>query len=255
MHKLNYIFKNVNLLNIILIATIIVLANYILLPIFNKSVKFKLPPVKQTTGNNEEKPAESQIPFPSDYIMIAEDNLFHPERKIPETKGEQSLQKPEFVLYGTLITDKISLAYLEDLKAPNSTEGRGKRQTVLKKGDALSGYTLQEIEADKIAMVRGDERMVVYLNDPTNPKKREVTEVATAATPAVQKPQRESTHARTKSPPTPRVRTERTTPPAPSVPKGGFKSAPQEQRMSSRSMIDRRNNITPGGFLYDRLHR
>jgi hypothetical protein len=220
MHKLNYIFKNINLLNIILIATIIVLANYILLPIFNKSVKFKLPSVKQTTGNNEEKPAESQIPFPSDYIMIAEDNLFHPERKIPETKGDQSLKKPEFVLYGTLITDNISLAYLEDLNAPNSTEGRGKRQTVLKKGDALSGYTLQEIEADKIAMVRGDERMVVYLNDPTNPKKREGT-----------------------------------TPPATSVPKRGFKAAPQEQRMSSRPTIDRRNNITPGGFLYDRLHR
>lgn len=147
---------------------------HIISPMLDLKVKYALPAAKKPVGGEIEVPAEKQIPSITEYTKVSEENLFHPERKIPvEKKEEKPLPKPEFVLYGTLITDTISLAYLEDLKVPRSTVGRGKRQISMKKGDTLSGFTLKEIEADKIVMVRGEEKMVVSLNDPAHPKKRE----------------------------------------------------------------------------------
>jgi hypothetical protein len=173
MHKLKYIFRNINLLNITLITAVIILANYTVLPMFNMSIKYTLPAGKKIISDKEEKPAASHIPSPADYTMIAEENLFHPERKIPaEKKDDQSLPKPEFVLYGTLITDDLRLAYIEDLKAPYSTLGRGKRQKTMHVGDSLSSYTLREVYHDRIVMVRGDDRVEISLLDPQHKKTR-----------------------------------------------------------------------------------
>ena len=188
MLKVKNFFRNINLLNIILITAIIILANYTVLPMFNMNIRYTLPAGKKTIGDTDEKPAEGRIPSPSDYMIIAEENPFHPERKIPvEKKAEQPLPKPEFVLYGTLITDDISLAYLEDLKAPHSTQGRGRRQTVLKIGDIMSGFTVKEIEADTIVMVRGDEKITIPISDPSHKRERKETAVTTAPA-ATQKP-------------------------------------------------------------------
>jgi hypothetical protein len=204
MHRLNYIFKNINLLNIILIAAIILLANYTFLPIFNKSAKFNLPPVKQPVGHKDEKPAESSIPSPSDYTMIAEENLFHPGRKIPVEKSEENpLPKPEFILYGTMITDNLRLAYIEDLKAPQTTQGRGKRQVVLRKGNSLSGFTLKEIDSDKVVMVRGDETIVVNVTD--SKKGRIVKDTSNVQIPSTQKTPAHSPPLPKRVPPNPSI--------------------------------------------------
>lgn len=165
-----------------LIAAVIVLANYIIFPLFNISITYTLPAGKKIISDKDEKPAEAHIPSPSDYMIIAEENLFHPERKIPvEKKAEQPLPKPEFVLYGTLITDDMRLAYLEDMKAPYSTQGRGRRQTVLKIGDTMSGFTVKEIDIGKIVMVRGEERIEVNVIE-SSKRKRADTGVASPPT-------------------------------------------------------------------------
>jgi len=177
------IIRNINLLNITLITAVIILANYTILPMFNMGIKYTLPAGKKTIGDTDEKPADSHIPSLTDYTMIAEENLFHPERKIPvEKKEEQPLPKPDFVLYGTLIMDDMRIAYMEDLKAPRNTQGRGKRQTAMRKGAALSGFTLKEIETDKVVMLRGEEKIVVPINDPAHPKDRKESGI-TAVTP------------------------------------------------------------------------
>jgi len=80
-----------------------------------------------------------------------------------------------------MISNDLSLAYLEDLKAPRNTPGRGKRQVALKKGDSLSGFVLKEIETDKITMVRGEEKLIVAMNDPQKAKAREVAAAVAAA--------------------------------------------------------------------------
>lgn len=173
---IKYLLKNITLLNIILSVALFFLAVYIVLPAFTSSaVKYTPPSAKKAPagGNEEQQSAQMQAPSPMDYIMIAEQNLFHPERKIPVKETQQSLQKPEFILYGTLITNELSLAYIEDKKSPQSTAGRGKRQNTLRKGETLSGFVLQEVDTEKVVMAKQEEKIVVYLQDPEKAKMRE----------------------------------------------------------------------------------
>lgn len=185
--KFKKIIQNINLLNALLFLVILTFALYSLYPLINIKVKYSLPDAKKKTEEAEETTVQNQIPSIAEYMNIPEENLFHPERKIPALKKEeQPPPKPEFVLYGTLITDNLSMAYLEDLKAPYTTPGRGKRQRSLKKGDTISGFTLKEIEADKVVMLRGEERLVISLNDL---KARESTTITEPSMPAPQSAQ------------------------------------------------------------------
>jgi hypothetical protein len=184
MRRVGGLLRNINVLNIILFVVALVLANYVVFPLLNMEVKYVPAIPRKLSDQKEEKPAQSQTSNPTDYTIIADQNLFHPERKIPpEKKEEAALPKPEFVLYGTLITDNMSFAYLEDKKSPRSTPGRGKRQTALKRGDTLSGYTLKEIDQDKVVMVRGEDTLVVKVIDSSIKKDREAVTTPVTSTP------------------------------------------------------------------------
>jgi type II secretory pathway component PulC len=110
-------------------------------------------------GSDEEQP-----PSPLLFSSVGEQNLFHPERIIPVEKPAPP-PKPELVLYGTLITDEASLAYVEDKKNPRQTPGRGKRVSIMKKGESIGGFVLKEIGPDRIVLMRGDESMTVLLSE------------------------------------------------------------------------------------------
>ena len=184
MSRSRYLLGNINLINIMLTAVLIFLVNYILLPFLNKSMQYSLPVIKkheEIDSSGNKKPDQTKTPSPLDYMVITEQNLFHPERKIPvEVKEAQPLPKPDFVLYGTLISGDTNIAYMEDKKSPHSTPGREKRQTTLKQGDSMSGFTLKELSEDRVIMVRGEERLFVYLTDTQNPKQRGVTAPASS---------------------------------------------------------------------------
>jgi hypothetical protein len=202
------LIRNINLFNVLLLSISVTFAVYTLFPLLDVQVKYTLPPAKKISEGGEmtESPAILSL---AEYANIAEENLFHPERKIPVEKVEQKpLPKPEFVLYGTLITDDLQMAYLEDLKAPFTTPGRGKRQAALRKGDSLSGYTLKEIEEEKIVMARGEESIVVHLNDPNKLKTREVQ-----ASSSVQGTQQPATQHRTTPVQAPKQETSQAQPP------------------------------------------
>ncbi len=120
-----------------------------------------------------------------DYSIILNRNLFHPERIIPpEKKAVVELPKPDFVLYGTLISGDASIAYLEDLKAQKTTPGRGRRQNALKIGQTMSGYTLKEIHEDRVVFMKDQERIEVRVLDNQAKKTRGLTPPA----PTPQKP-------------------------------------------------------------------
>lgn len=160
--------RNINVLNLLLSFLTLLFAAYIFLPSLNVKTIFTLPPISKKEVELMEEPHSKLSPSPADYIKISEENLFHPERKIPlppEKAVEKQLPKPEFVLYGTLITDEIRLAYLEDIKAPRNTLGRGKRQAVMKKGDTISGFTIKEIEPDYIILIRDDETIKLKVTE------------------------------------------------------------------------------------------
>lgn len=187
MSRARYLLGNINLINIMLTGVLIFLVNYMLLPFLNKSMQYSLPVIKkheELDSGSGNKPDQSKTPSPLDYMIITEQNLFHPERKMPvEVKEAQTLPKPDFVLYGTLLSGNINIAYMEDKKAPVSSPGRGNRQTPLKKGESMSGFTLKELSQDRVIMVRGEERLTVYLNDPRKPKERGVTAPASSPSP------------------------------------------------------------------------
>ena len=193
--RIKRLIKNINVLNIVFLTGVLFFAFYIFFPALDITSGFTLPSVKKSAVEKEVTGMEVRIPSITEYAKIPEENLFHPERKIPVEKKadqQQPLPKPEFVLYGTLITDDLRLAYMEDLKAPRNSPGRGKRQTALKKGDTLSGFTLKEIEADRIIMARGEESLTVKVLGDTAKKERSVqtTTQAKEAPPAIpaQKP-------------------------------------------------------------------
>ncbi len=172
----NKFLRNINVINLGLLVLILYFAYFLLFPLMDMPVAYSLPPAKPlATGKTETEPPPQQTLDPMGYTVIADQNLFHPDRKIPlEKKAEAPLPKPEFVLFGTLITSDLGIAYLEDKKAPPvMTPGRGKRQTALKKGESLSGYILKELFNDRVVMNRGEETVTVYLNDAQAPKARE----------------------------------------------------------------------------------
>ncbi|OGW52361.1 MAG: hypothetical protein A2Y81_03345 [Nitrospirae bacterium RBG_13_43_8] len=182
MSRVGSLLRNINVLNIILLAIALVLVNYVVLPLLNVKVRYVPAVAKKLSLDKEKKSAQIPTSNPTDYMVIADQNLFYPGRKIPpEKKEEAALPKPEFVLYGTLITDNLKYAYLEDKKSPRSTPGRGKRQTALKQGDTMSGYTLKEIDHDKVVMVKGEETLIVKVIDIGIKKDREVGSPPAAA--------------------------------------------------------------------------
>jgi hypothetical protein len=189
MRRLSSLLRSINVLNIMLLVTTFLLADYIVLPMLNVQVKFVPAVPKKVSDEKAEKLPQNTTPNPADYTIIADQNLFHPERKIPpEKKEEAALPKPEFVLYGTLITNNLRFAYLEDRKSPRSTPGRGKRQTALKLGDTMSGYTLKDIDYNEVTMVKGDDIVTIKVIDSSVKKDREgvSTPVASTAPPGTQ---------------------------------------------------------------------
>lgn len=165
---MSYFLRSINLLNVILVGLVILMTHSTAGPQFYKP--FRPMPSKAASkapGENE-PPAGDGKTVTLDYISIAEKNLFHPERKIPVEKTAEEakpLPKPEFVLYGTTLLSDRSIAYLEDKKAPQSTPGRGKRVSVLAKGESLSGYVLEDVGRESVLMVRGNEKLTVSLNE------------------------------------------------------------------------------------------
>ena len=190
MGKTRYLLGSINVINILLAGILIAVAYFTVFPGPSVGAGKRRPAVEKTT--RDQKPAEpkkttveDKSPFPTDYIVIAEENLFHPDRKIPEEKADQkkadNLPKPEFVLDGTLITDGTKIAFMEDKKKPVNTPGRPNRQTPLKLGESMSGYTLVEIDSDKVVMKKGDDEIVVNLTSPS--KAREYASTASSAAP------------------------------------------------------------------------
>jgi hypothetical protein len=189
--RLSAILRSINVLNILLAAALLLFAYFVVLPLTDTKVQYIPPAAKKgapASESTEEAPppaAVEQFQSPAEYYAISEQNLFHPERRIPPEKKEAPpLPKPEFVLYGTLVTDDLQIAYMDDRKAPYSTPGRGSRQQAIKLGQSISGFILKEIGTDRVLMVRGEESMVVQIEDSSKPKSRDVTGVGPSTAPA-----------------------------------------------------------------------
>ena len=171
---MKYILQSLNVLNGLLGIVAAAMVYYIAVPFLNPDIRVPLPAVKETIAESYKSSASPQNISQADYAVIGDQNLFHPERIVPpEKKEEKAIPKPDVILYGTLITDQLRVAFVEDKKAPRTTPGRGKRQMTLHKGDNLSGYILRDIETNRIVLAKGEETIIVLLEDG---EKRKATE-------------------------------------------------------------------------------
>jgi hypothetical protein len=103
---------------------------------------------------------------PADYAVLFQENLFHPERKVPPPakKEEMALPRPDVTLYGTYITSESRLAFIEEKSMPVTSPGRGQRHTIMKPGEKVLGFELKRIEPDRIVFVKDKETLTVLLN-------------------------------------------------------------------------------------------
>jgi type II secretory pathway component PulC len=177
------LLKSANLLNLGLLAIAAAGIACTVYPLTSISVNVTPPQLAEPPAGETVAAAPGEhAPAYTDYALIAEKNLFHPSRTL--AAGGPAMPRPEVILYGTLITDQVSIAYLEDKKSPRTTPGRGKRQIALKKGESLSGYVLTAVEKDRIELVKGGDKIVVYLSDQGKVRSDETTR--SAAPPTVQ---------------------------------------------------------------------
>jgi hypothetical protein len=164
MRTIRYLVRSINPLNILLLIIMVAAAIGILFPLMRANARYTLPQVKPKPVEEAEKPQEKigNI-LPSDYTIIGELNLYHPERRVPVDKKAEEIPKPELILYGTMVQDNVQYAFIEDKKSPKTTPGRGNRQTTIKKGDVIGGFVVSEIGTDRITLTKGDEKMTVLL--------------------------------------------------------------------------------------------
>lgn len=163
---LRSITRNVTLLNLLLTTALVLASIGIIYPAMSMNYRLTLPRIVPKEAALQENPAEERsAPLPTDYAVVSEMNLFHPQRVIPiDTKKE--LPKPELFLCGIIRYGKELVAFVEDKKNPTTSPGRGKRQSELRKGTVYAGYSVTDINKDSIVLQRGDQSVSVYLVDP-----------------------------------------------------------------------------------------
>ncbi|NIO15664.1 MAG: hypothetical protein GTN70_01460 [Deltaproteobacteria bacterium] len=170
MPALRYILRNITPLNVFLVV-VMAAAAFALYPSLKKRGTIEMP-APEAQGESPRDVISFDAPADlSDYTVVGELNLFHPDRKPPPPEeAVEVVQAPlpdvEFTLYGTLVTDDVTLAFVEERSSRRRARGRRKRISVLRVGDTISGYVLKIIEPDRVIMVRGEEEMAVPLYNP-----------------------------------------------------------------------------------------
>lgn len=167
------LLKHFNVLNLILISLVFLLGHY-------EYGVYKQPLSVKVTSDKAAKAGKAGLKIDEGkklldrggYMVVTDKNLFHTDRKLVQIKKEVEIPPPDLIVYGTIITDNLKLAYVEDKHVPFSTQGRGQRQRTVRLGEVLSGYTLKTVTPDKVEFVKDDKVLSVDVID-SNRKSRQ----------------------------------------------------------------------------------
>jgi hypothetical protein len=163
---IRYLIRSISVLNLSILACALLVVWHGLLPLLHVSFVYKPRQAKEATAATAEAQGLIKAPPLSDFLVIADQNLFNKERKMPSDKtAEKALPRPEIVLYGTLRMENMLVAFIEDKRSPKTTPSRGKQQAVVRQGDMIGGFIVKQIGPDRIVLSRGEDLMTVYLDD------------------------------------------------------------------------------------------
>lgn len=129
----------------------------------------KKPEIKTQTASARAKESSPR----ADFLSIAENNIFHPERKefpITAIAQPQPNVRPQITLYGVAITGDYQSATIAQTGKPIPKGGR--ETATIKIGDQIGDYKLTKIMPDRIQLTNGEDSFEVLLFDPKTPKKR-----------------------------------------------------------------------------------
>ena len=135
-----------------------------------------------------EPPSGSALPqaaAPREVVnVIAEKNIFNPERKEFSSQAAASaakpLARPQITLSGVVMAGDYQVATIIN---PGRPLYKGERETkTIKVGEMVGEYKLTKIMPDRIVMQGGEDSFEVLLYDPRSPKRR--VEARTPVTPA-----------------------------------------------------------------------
>jgi hypothetical protein len=148
---------------------------------------FKKEGDKKAEGRPEPSPgilAPQEVSPRQSFDMIAEKNIFNPDRKefsIQATPGMgKPITRPPITLYGVVIAGDYQIASIIN---PGRPLHKGEREIkTIKIGESVGEYKLTKIMPDRIVLDGGEDSFEVLLYDPRSPKKR--LEIKTPSLPA-----------------------------------------------------------------------
>ncbi|HBB15765.1 MAG TPA: hypothetical protein DCZ97_01745 [Syntrophus sp. (in: bacteria)] len=190
MKSKRYLLQSINVLNLLMTAAAIGFFITFLSPLLGTQAPVKVPAPNEISPGTPRVVDETMKPSMADYVLIGEQNLFHPDRMITEVKKLPApivQPRPELILHGTMLTDELKIAYLEDKKAGQKNPRRGAPYIVVKEGDNVSGYILKQISESMVVLANGEEQMTLYL-DELKDRKGEITGPTKAPAPAATAP-------------------------------------------------------------------
>ncbi|KJR41864.1 hypothetical protein MCHI_002241 [Candidatus Magnetoovum chiemensis] len=179
------LLRNINILNITLLIAIAGLS-YWGYKYYKTNLTVDLSGKNSSVSASEATNLEERNKLLSkgDYSLIIEKNLFHPDRKFikpaveaqPQTASDVPL--PEFIVYGTIVSNELNVAYVVDKKTPYGTDGtRGERQRTLRLGDDLDGYVLNKITHDGVEFVRDGKSLTFDIINKDKNKDRKIAPI------------------------------------------------------------------------------
>lgn len=131
-------------------------------------------PISTEATQGAKTPDSVTVPPPeSRFEVIALRPLFNPDRLPAEEEAAPAPEAasdslPDMVVTGIIMAGEDSVAILEPARP-----GSKAQRLMLRKGDTVQGWTLESIEADRIALSKGEESGVIELKKDESPAPRQ----------------------------------------------------------------------------------